>query len=381
MGAARVDPTAILDALVVGTGIVVAILAADRTLLSIEVVYLLVALTTVNLLDLVLPQGDTADIDSAFLVAALAIIGLEVTVIVSALSIVVARTLSGSLRKGRAILAGVARRFVGIAAAAPIFTLMLYGEPEPNVRVYAGLALAGGAFVLAGLLYAQFPLAYSRMDSPLRMALGNVQLQASLLASSVCLAVLIVVIYAGMGAWSLFVVGFLLMAIRHSYSLLLDVRGAYRATLEVLTVAMEAKHPGEQGVGEELAALARRAGAELGWFGTRVENLGYAAFLYYFGLEFSVADGSDGRERPTQLESVGLFKPVQPIVGLLSGRETGRTRRMDAAAAYVIAKSMDIMGMPQEESLLASLRSLLGSKTSHRIDRTVERARIKTLPR
>jgi len=347
--------------------------------LQIATLQFFIAMTVINLLDLVLPHGDSVDIDSALIVAALYLVGPAEAMLAAASAWLLARTLSGGWRRPRAVGGGVAKRLVGLTFAAPVWTGLSRQVAEGSMGTYLALLLAGTVFVLAELAYGQIAVAYLRSDSPLRMARSNLVLQGPLLASAVSVAILTVMIYEDMTTWGLTLMTFLLLAMRQSFALLLDVRGAYHSTVEALVGAMEAQRPGESGVGERVAMLARRAGAEYGWYGSPVETLGYAALLHYFGLSFVTIDETEGQERPTPLAEVKFFELVAPIVTLLGCADVAHPRERELVSAYIVAKCLAALELSNGAELVARLRPLVSTETASRADRAVARALEKAL--
>jgi len=376
----RLDNThvpSLIDAAVVATGIALALGSEPAGFPDSVAVQMFIAMTVINLLDLVLPHGDSVDIDSALVIAALYLIGPWSTLFVAAGAWIVARALSGGWRRPRAVLSGVAKRTAGLMAAVPVWVLFASGVTEGSFAEYTVLLVTGLVYVLVELLYGQIAVAYLRSDSPVRMALSNLALQGPLLASGVSVAILTVIIYEGMTAWGLALMTFLLLAMRQSFALLLDVRNAYHSTVEALVGAMEAQRPGEKGIGEQVAMLARRTGAECGWFGAAVERLGYAALLHYFGLGFTSTDKTTGQERPTPLAEVRFFEPVEPIVRLLACQGLEGANDRDLQAAYIVAQSLTVLDLEQAGAPIAFLKAQLSPDTTDRIERAVERARQK----
>ena len=363
-----------IDALMIvagGGGILAlsSVSAMDSTFLQ-----FLLALVIINLLDVVLPHGDSVDIDSALLVAALYLLGPAMALIAALSSRAIAHLLSGGHRNLYALASGLAKRVAGLLAATPIWLGISSGAAPGSIREYLALLLAGAAYVITQLVYGQIGLALLRSDSLIRLTASNLVLQGPLLASGVSVAILTVIVYDGMTVWGLALMGFLLLAMRQSFALLLDVRGAYHATIEALIGAMEAQRPGEQGTGERVAVLARRNGAEYGWFGARVESLGYAALLHYFGLGFRQSDSGDGEGRPTPLSEVKFFRPVEPVVLLLSGHTVESPGADDVTAAYIVALSLCAVDANMGAHAVKLVRPRIDGRTAAKVERAVHRA-------
>ena len=368
---------AFVDGLVVLLGLVVAFSFGFGELLGSASLQFMLALVLINLLDVVLPHGDSVDLDSALIVAALHLLGPATALLVAMLARIAAQVLSGGLGSPRVLLSGLAKRVVGLLAATPVWLLISTGIAGESAADYAAILSAGLAYVLVELVYGQLSLSLLRTDSLLRLTLSNLVLQGPFLASSVSVAVLTVMTYASMTVWGLALMGFLLLAMRQSFALLLDVRSAYHATVEALIGAMEAQRPGEQGTGERVAVLARKVGAEYGWFGSKVETLGYAALLHYFGLEFQQADTELGTERPTPLSEVKFFTPVEPVVRLLAGRLVKQPAPVDVAAAYMVALSLDAVDAASGAPAVERVRPMVDVRVAERVERALREAQRK----
>lgn len=371
---------ALIDLVVILAGSLLLLPGRLEGLPQATVLQLFVAMIVINLLDLVLPHGDSVDIDSALVIAALYLVGPAGALLAAVGAWLVARALTGGWRRIRAVRGGVAKRVAGLVFATPVWVALTQGSLDGSVETYLALLAAGALFVLAQLAYGQLAVAYLRADSPLRMTLSNLALQGPLLASSVSVAILTAMIYEGMTIWGLALMAFLLLAMRQSFALLLDVRNAYHSTVEALVGAMEAQRPGEPGVGERVAMLARRAGAEFGWFGSAVETLGYAALLHYFDLGFVTADQAGGEERPTPLSEVKFFEPVAPIVRLLACVDADSGHERDLVSAYIVARSLAALELSDGAEVAACLEPRIAAETVARVDRAVAKAREKAIP-
>lgn len=367
-------PTALIDSAVVLVGLLAASLHGVSNPLDSAVLQFAIALVLVNLLDVVLPHGDSVDMDSALVIASIYLLGPATTLVLTVLARTMAHVLSGGMRRVGGLVSGLAKRSAGLVAAGPLWLLMQPIIVDGLIHEYIGLIAVGLVFVLVEVAYGQLDMALSRSDSIVRLTMSNLVLQGPLLASSVSVAILTVLVYEDMTIWGLALMGFLILAIRQSFALLLDVRNAYHATVEALIGAMEAQRPGEQGTGEKLAVLARRAGAELGWFGSRVENLGYAALLYYFGLGFREAYTPEGGRRLAPLSEVKFFKPVEPIVRLLEGDAAESASDSDVAAAYLVGLAVATVEHDRGSETIGALRSRIDERTAVKLEQAVARA-------
>lgn len=343
-----------------------------------EMLHLLMAMALINLLDVALPHGDSVDIDSALILASIYMIGPFLTFVIVVIGRTIAHLFAHGLSLRSQYVSGLARRAAGLVTGGLVWTVLTALWSDAHVWRYWALLLSGLAFVLTELFYGQLRYAYARGDSPMRTAMSNLLLQGPLLASSVSVAVLTVMVYQDMGIWGLALMGFLLLAMRQSFALLLDIRSSYHDTIEALIGAMEAQRPGDRGLGGQIAMLARRAGAEYGWYGPIIESLGYAALLFHFDLDF-VQTGPDGEHaKDTPLAEVTFFEPVEPILTLLAGRDAAGVSRRDAEAAYLVAKALAVFGEESGAQRATLLRRMIEAPTANRIDNSVATAAMKT---
>lgn len=337
----------------------------------------MVSLALLSLMDVRLPHGDSVDVDAAVVIAAVYIFGPAA----ASIMLFLARLLSHLPVKGSSLeglLSSVSKRIVGVALAAAAY-LVVPTLPLDRAQVFAEVFLMGLAYVTATLLYTQIGLAIQRQDSVMRMAVSNVALQWPVLAAAVSVAILTVLIHDDMGLWGLLLVLFLAAMTRQAFALLLDVRQGYQATVEALIGAMEAQESHEHGVGRQVAILARAAGAEYGWFGKRVENMGYAALLLYFDLSFASRDECTGEARPTPLAEVQFLRPVAALVEAAENPAMPvPVDRRTLVSAYVVALCIERLSPERADRMAASLRGQLAPKERWRAEAAVERAAAKS---
>lgn len=269
--------------------------------------------------------------------------------------------------------AALSKRIVGISVGyAGLWLMPLL--PWGRAQVFGEVLVLGIAYVAVGLLYAQVTLAMERSDSVFRMAASNITLQGPVLATGVSVGILTVLIHDDMAVWGLLLVLFLAITIRQSFALLLGVRQGYQATIEALIGAMEAQQTDEHGIGREVAILARRTGAEYGWFGKSVEDLGYAALLVYFGLSFTSWDDGEAAARPTPLAEVQFLRPVAPIVEAATKPSAKvPVARRTLIAAYIVALCISQLSPARAEEMVASLAAQMSPRERWRAEAALER--------
>lgn len=334
----------------------------------------LFALVILSLMDIRLPHGDSVDVDSAVIIASVYLFGPAIAAWLVFISRILAHVALHGLSFSWGLAASVSKRMVGISAGFAILWLVPSSSWE-RAQIFMEVLALGLAYVTAGLLYGQVSLAAERRDSILRMAASNIALQGPVLATGVSVGILTVLIHDGMAVWGLLLVLFLALTTRQSFALLLDVRQGYQATVEALIGAMEAQQSHELGVGSEVAIMARAAGAEYGWFGKSVENMGYAALLLHFGLSFTSWDDATTTARPTPLAEVQFLRPVAPIVETAKNPSTKvSVTRRTLIAAYIVALCISRLSPARTDAMVASLAGQLMPKERLRSEAAVERA-------
>jgi hypothetical protein len=334
----------------------------------------LLALVVLSLMDVQLPHGDSVDVDSAVVIASVYLFGPIVAVWLVLVSRVLAHVALHGFSFSWGLASSLSKRIVGIAAGSATLWLVPALSWE-RAQVFLEVFALGFAYVVAALLYGQVSLAAERRDSILRMAAGNIALQGPVLATGISVGILTVLIHDEMAVWGLILVLLLAVTIRQSFALLLDVRQGYQATVEALIGAMEAQQAHEFGVGGEVAILARTAGAEYGWFGKSVENMGYAALLLYFGLSFTSWDDDMASARPTPLAEVQFLRSVAPIVETATRLPTRvPVTRRTLVAAYIVALCICRLSPSKADTMVASLAAQMTPKERWRAEAAVERA-------
>ena len=336
-------------------------------------VQFIIAMVFVSLLDVFLPHGDSVDIDTPLVVASLYLFGPAATVAMVLTSRLIAYVVRNGGREIDVLVNGLLKRLVALVAAAGALDLLRSDLVGQRLNEYIELFVVGAVFILVQLVVGQLDMVVRRGDSLFRTLRGSIAIQSPVLAASASIAVLAVIVHDGMGVWGLVVTLFLVVTMRQSFSLFLDVRQAYKATIETLIGAMEIQSPEEKGLGERVARLARIAGSELGWFGRRIEHMGYAALLVHYGLSFNRRDGESGELTSTPLADVEFLRPVEPIVSVVRGEADERPGEREMVAAYLVSQAF---GHVQGYRLQASERIArqLDEATLVKADKAFERA-------
>lgn len=217
---------------------------------------------------------------------------------------------------------------------------LITGDFASNPRPYLMIGVAALVFTALDLVLSQLHASF-RFEVPfIPLLLGNLRLQGWMAAAEMSVATLTVFIYPAMRYSALLVTVGLLLVMRQSFALLLEVRAAYTATVEVIARALEAYNPERRGHAERVAGLATEAGRMLGFQGGRLEDLNYAALFHDVG-RIGADDESDETRRKSSevLAGVGFLSGSAPILEILDSpmelRQSADAK--DLVCAYVIA--------------------------------------------
>ncbi len=343
----------------------------------------LAALFVLGLFDVWLPHGDNIDVGTAVVIPALLLTGALPTLVLAAAARVGAHLLRYRLGRLDALASVLARRSAAVALAAVLMQVL--GMGPGDATTFASQALVGVAVVAGDLVVGQLAAA-ARLRQPFtRLILGNTKIQGPLAAAQVSLGVLTAQLHAVVGAWGLVIVIILLLAVRQSFSLLLDIRQAYGATIEALAATIEKCVPERSGHAQRVARLARLVGSGIGIYGDALERLGYAALLHdieLLGADDSVIEGEQGDARRTSasevLTGVGTLRDVSLILALCDGMVNAEgASHSDRMLAYIVcrASNLDDKLLSPEEWLKARaygeerMDALLPARERVRIDR------------
>jgi hypothetical protein len=169
-----------------------------------------------------------------------------------------------------------------------------------------------------------------------------------------------------MRSWSLIPVVALLLLMRQSFALFLDIREAYRTTVEVLVEAAESQDIRRIGHADRTAACARAIAMKIGLAASAVERISYAALLHDLG-ELAQEDSSvDGPVRAIGssmvVKDVEFFSGVVPILEICDGIETDSAPdEDDLLAAMIVALASDIDATEHDKVGLAHSASAVST--------------------
>ncbi len=255
---------------------------------------LLAAILLLDFFDLSLPQGDRIGLEGALVAASLLYLPPLVVLITGVAARAVAQMVARRRRRLGSALVDLSTTALGIAAASVATRLVLSGSGGSVARPYVAVGLACAFLLVVELLYAQV-MSAMRMSRPFRgLLLGNLRLQGPLLLAEMSTAVLLVMTFERMGVWAFVLAVVLLLLLRHSYALLIDVRRAYMSTIEVLVETAESADLRREGHSERTATIARDIAEEIGLGSVQIERLSYAALLHDIDL-VSAGSGHSAR--------------------------------------------------------------------------------------
>jgi HD domain len=305
------------------------------------IVWFLLAGLLLDVFDLSLPLGDSIGVAGALYAGALVVLGPLHASVIGVASVLVAHVLRSS--------SGVASRLPGVlvsrVAALAAGSLFLVYLQSPAWAVVAR-ALVPGVSLSVGFAVAQLVLSTTTGRPLLRLFRSSVGTQMPLLLAQWSASVLLVLTYGGMGSWSLIPVVALLLLMRQSFALFLDIQETYRTTVEVLVEAAESQDARRIGHAERTAMLARHIAEKMGLTAAEIERIGYAALLHDLG---ELAAGDSGSDSAAVVSSAAVvhgaafFDNIEPILELCDGVTAAVSPApADLLAAAVVALSSDI---------------------------------------
>jgi hypothetical protein len=343
-----------------------------------------------------LPRGDLTDMTGTIAFAG----GLVLEPVSAAAAVLFSRLALVVLKRGRAngwrVADEVTRQVLALACAGLVFLGLMFlgmggriGGSAPVGYTYLSVAAAAVVFFSLDFVLSQLASAL-RFGAPLfGLITGNLLLQGWMVAAQASVATLAVVMFSPLpsgvelsqlmkpgphgvahwypifgvgdhwatGVFGLVVAVALLMVMRQSFALLVEVRAAYRSTVEVLARAMEAEDPQRRGHGERVAMLAREVGRALGIHGADLEDLNYAALFHdvgKMGQEPIIGLAEIGSSADV-LASAGFLADAVPILRVLEvapEEPHGSESESVLVAAYIVARMSEL---DDEETVVEAL--------------------------
>lgn len=305
--------------------------------------WLVCAALLLDLFDISLPRGDSVGVAGALAGAAVVVVGP----VRAGLVVLLSATAAHVIRRGSGVPTRLLVILMSRGCALLLASLTFLTIPDAVWQPLA-FSLVPAVFLTTEMASAQAAVAAMKRRPLARLIRGNFRAQSPALAAQWSASVLLLLTYGGMRSWSLIPVVALLLLMRQSYALFLDIRETYRTTVEVLVEAAESQDDRRFGHAERTAAIARAIAMHIGLSAQVVERISYAALLHDLG-ELSDADQSEGiipvREiRSAEIvEGVEFFRSVEPILRVCDGNaESVALTGELAQAAMIVALASDI---------------------------------------
>lgn len=304
------------------------------------------AMFVLDMFDVLLPHGQSIGVDGALAAAALTLLGpvagSVASIIARLASMAVTRRRDGLLQS----LHVLERRQVAIAATTLLLGTGGVGALLEDFGLLVTGSVAAAVLLLVELAYAQLQTSLLGERSLIGLIKGNLRLQMPMLAAQISACGLTVITYQQMGSWSLVMALFLLLLIRQSYALLLDVRDAYRNTVGLLIDAAESTRQDLAGHAERVASIACHIAAHMGLSSHDVETISYAAMLHDVDLiaEEGLDDGRAKRRSGEIAAGVEFLSAVAPVLRVCDGDAEAASGSSDRhlLAAFIVALASDI---------------------------------------
>lgn len=300
-----------------------------------------VAILLLSLFDIPLPRGDIVGVGGTLDAVALVVLGPFAALISCVVGVLGALVFRKTARGVSDVVPAIVPRLAGLGVATVVYALL----PEaPGGRWLPGI-VGVSSYLAAELIVAQVLTANRTRRSVTRLVRGNLHRLAPVLLAQLSTALLAVAVYDDMREWSLLLVVALLMLIRQSYSLLLDIGETYRTTVEVLVQAAEGIGSERHGHAERTAQIAREIAMGCGLSPQQVERVSYAALLHDIDALSYGGDSPSGRPTSSSvLEDVPFFENVIDILRICDGIrcDDAAAHELDLLAAFIVALSSDV---------------------------------------
>jgi hypothetical protein len=325
-----------------------------------------------------LPRGDFVDTTAAIAFAA----GAVLQPVVSVLVVSAARVVTSLVRpRGIGIwpvLENVSRRALLMSLT---YSVIRPGMTAPLPEFYVRLGVAVVCFFAADLLLEQVHSSI-RLHSPyFRGLIGTLRMQGWIVAAQVSVGALTVLLLRDLGFWSLVISSGLLLVMRQSFALLLEVRASYTSTVEMLARSIEAYDPTRRGHAERVSRMVGDTGRMLGMQSRRLESLVYAALFHDVGrLGADDLDELPAYRSSEVVGNVGFLSGAVPVLQILdtAGEADASLDEQDLVGAYLVAyfSALDSelnMRIAEGYDLATSIGIRLYANTRRTVDRAIRR--------
>jgi hypothetical protein len=341
------------------------------------------ALLVLGFFNVYLPRGDAVDTTAAVAFAA----GALLHPVLAAFVITLARSAT-VIAKPRGQTAWAFIEYVGRRVLLVALTFAMFG---PDFLTSLGsdrlgllpvrVVLAAVGFMVLDTVLAQVHVSLRYRAPYLPVLLGTARLQGWMLAAEMSVGALTVLLFQPVQYWGLVVTVGLLLVMRQSFALLLEVRSSYTSTVEALARSIEAYDPDRRGHAERVSQMVGEAGRMLGLQGKRLEDLTYAALFHDVGLlGVDDTDEVSALRSSEVLSNVGFLAGAVPILSVLDDAADGASSldESDLVGAYMIAhfSALDSelhLGSHERADLTDLVGARLYSTTRRGVDRALRR--------
>jgi len=330
-----------------------------------------------------LPRGDFVDTTAAISFAA----GAALQPLVAVLVIGAARVATSLARPNGlgvwAVLENLSRRALLMSLTYAVVGAGLVGRlgSGPQAADVARVGVAVLCFFTLDTLLEQVHSSV-RLHAPyVRGLLGTLRMQGWIVAAQLSVASLTVLLLPSMGPGGLIISSGLLLVMRQSFALLLEVRASYTSTVEMLARSIEAYDSSRRGHAERVSRMVGDVGRTLGFSSRRLEDLTNAALFHDVGrLGADDQQELPGHRSSEVLSNVGFLAGSVPVLQILDTAADAEASldEQDLIGAYLIAyfSALDSeLDMDREEGyeLAASIGVRLYANTRRRVDRAIRR--------
>lgn len=310
-----------------------------------------VAVVLVDAFDIGLPRGDSISVSGALVSAALAVLGTVVGAAVGVVAVVVSAIARQVMGRSGAPLRTLTVRAASVLVASTVAQALTWGSQYLSLWA---MAVVASTYLFVELAAMQIACSIETSRGLGRLIRGNLERQGLMLLAQLSAAELIFITFGNMRAWALIPVVALLLLMRQSYAMLLDMRETYRTTVEVLVEVSEQQDVRRMGHGERTAAIARDIGARAGLSARDLERLSLAALLH--DVDAIGDEAGSGRRESDQpdactrgrsaslLEDAHFFEEVMPILRACDGDGLMLLTQseVDQLSAMIIALASDV---------------------------------------
>jgi len=300
------------------------------------------AIVIMDRFDILLPRGDSIGVSGALVVAGVMVAGAMYMAPLAMLCLVVAhvgRPDFWSRRLGSVLTTRV------VALGVTVVLLPLWSPGTSGLTTFWLIALPL-TYLTTEYVAAQSFMAVQSGRPLHRLLTGNFRRQAPLIAAQASASVLAAITYPQMEAWSLVLVVALLLLMRQSLALLLEIRETYRTTVEVLVEVAEGQDERLRGHGERSAHIARSIGARMGLNSVDLERVSYATLLHDIDAlsgESARGASADVGQSSFVFRDTAFFDDVLPALRLCDGWAVdGDSTDQNLMTAMIVALSSDI---------------------------------------